>query len=72
MAATRKTPSRTVSAKIGIKHKGPKRRPVNASLPQATPTPAPARPAAPPGFLIVGIGASAGGLEATEEVTGRM
>ena len=41
MAATRKTPSRTVSAKIGVKHKGPKRRPVNASLPQATPTPAP-------------------------------
>ena len=67
MAPTRKTHRRTVPAKIGAKHTGATRRPGNASRPHATPTPAPARPAAPPGFLIVGIGASAGGLEAMVE-----
>jgi len=40
---------------------------VKATLSQAKPTPSTGPPAEPPGFLIVGIGASAGGLEAMEE-----
>ena len=67
MAAARKTPRRTAPAKTGAKHKGAKRQPVKASLPPATPAPSTGLPSAPPGFLIVGIGASAGGLEAMEE-----
>ena len=67
MAPTRKTKKRTVPAKIVAKHKGAKRRPVQATLLPATPAPSTALPAEPPGFLIVGIGASAGGLEAMEE-----
>lgn len=67
MAAARKTPKRTAAAKTGVKHKGTKRQPVKASLPPATPAPSPALLVTSPGFLIVGIGASAGGLEAMEE-----
>jgi two-component system, chemotaxis family, CheB/CheR fusion protein len=67
MAPTRKTHSRAVPAKTDAKHKGAKRRPVKATLPQARSTPSTELPAEPPGFLIVGIGASAGGLEAMEE-----
>jgi two-component system CheB/CheR fusion protein len=55
MAAVRKTPGRTATATRGAKNKNLKRQPVKV-------TPAPS-----PGFLIVGIGASAGGLEAMEE-----
>ena len=67
MAPTQKTHSRTVSAETGAKHKGAKRRLVKATLRRAKPTRSTALPAQPQGFLIVGIGASAGGLEAMEE-----
>ncbi|HMI39511.1 MAG TPA: chemotaxis protein CheB, partial [Nitrospiraceae bacterium] len=67
MTPTRKTHSRTDPAKTGIKHKSAKRHPVKATRPPAKPTPTTTLPAAPPGFPIVGIGASAGGLEAMEE-----
>ena len=67
MAAARKTPRRTVPAKSSVKHKGAKRQPVNATLPPAKPAPPTGLLSKPPGFLIVGIGASAGGLEAMEE-----
>ena len=55
MAAVRKTPGRIATAPRGAKKTNLKRQPVKA-------TPAPS-----PGCLIVGIGASAGGLEAMEE-----
>jgi two-component system, chemotaxis family, CheB/CheR fusion protein len=55
VATARKTHGRTATATRGAKHKGLKRQPVKA------------KPAPSPGFLIVGIGASAGGLEAMEE-----
>ncbi|HLA61274.1 MAG TPA: chemotaxis protein CheB, partial [Nitrospiraceae bacterium] len=67
MAPTRKTHSRTVPAKTGVNHKSAKRHPVKTTRPPVKPTPTSTLPAIPPGFLIVGIGASAGGLEAMEE-----
>ena len=67
MATARKTPRRTASAKTGAKHKAPKRQPVKATLPPTTPAPSLNLPVELPSFLIVGIGASAGGLEAMEE-----
>lgn len=67
MAPTRKIHSRTVPAKTGVTHKSLNRHPVKATRPPVKPTPTTTQPAAPPGFLIVGIGASAGGLEAMEE-----
>jgi two-component system CheB/CheR fusion protein len=67
MAPTPKIHSRTVPAKTGVEHKSLKRHPVKATRPPVKPTPATTKPAVPPGFLIVGIGASAGGLEAMEE-----
>src|SRR2546421_3049368 len=67
MAPTQKTHSRTVSAETRAKSKGAKRLPVKAMLRRAKPTSSTALPAQPQGFLIVGIGASAGGLEAMEE-----
>ena len=67
MAAARKTPGKTAPAKSDAKHKGAKRQPVKATLPPAKPVPSTGLSPAPPGFLIVGIGASAGGLEAMEE-----
>ena len=67
MAAARKTPRRTAIAKTGTKHKAPKRQPVKVTLPPATPAPSLDLPVQVPGLLIVGIGASAGGLEAMEE-----
>ena len=70
MAAARKTPRRTVPAKSSVKHKGAKRQSVNATLPPAEPAPPTGLLSEPPGFLIVGIGASADGLEAMEEVRG--
>lgn len=59
MAPTRKIHLRTVPAKTGAKSKGANRPPVKAARPSVTPAPS-------PGFLIVGIGGSAGGLEAME------
>src|SRR5467141_478139 len=67
MAAARKTPRSTTPAKIGAKHAGAKRKRIAVLLPRVKPPPSTDLPAAPPGFLIVGIGASAGGLEAMEE-----
>ena len=67
MAAARKTPRRTATAKTAAKNKAPKRQPVTATLPPTTPAPSLDQPVEVPGLLIVGIGASAGGLEAMEE-----
>ena len=67
MTAARKTPRKTATAKRGAKHKGAKRQPVKVTLPPAKPVPSTDLLSEPPGFLIVGIGASAGGLEAMEE-----
>jgi len=67
MAAARKIPRRTVPAKSGAKNKGAKWQPVKVTLPPAKLAPSTGLPSEPPGFLIVGIGASAGGLEAMEE-----
>ena len=67
MAAARKTPKRTAAAKTGDKHKSAKRQPVKDTLPPAKPAPSTGLHSEPQGFLIVGIGASAGGLEAMEE-----
>ncbi|HEV8327089.1 MAG TPA: CheR family methyltransferase [Nitrospiraceae bacterium] len=67
MAPTPKIHSRTVPAKTGVEHKSLNRHPVKATRPQVKPTPTTTQPTVPPGFLIVGIGASAGGLEAMEE-----
>jgi len=67
MAAARKTPRSTTPAKISAKHTGAKRKRIAVPLPRVKRPPSTDLPAAPPGFLIVGIGASAGGLEAMEE-----
>ena len=67
MAAARKTPRKIATPKRGAKHKGGKRQPVKVTLPPAKPAPSTDLLSEPPGFLIVGIGASAGGLEAMEE-----
>ena len=67
MAAARKTTGKTGPAKTRATNKGAKRAPVKATLLQAKPAPSTGLPSEPPGFLIVGIGASAGGLEAMEE-----
>jgi two-component system CheB/CheR fusion protein len=67
MAPTRKPQNRTVPAKTGAKHNSANPRSVNAKVSRAKPTPMTELPTEPPGFLIVGIGASAGGLEAMEE-----
>jgi two-component system, chemotaxis family, CheB/CheR fusion protein len=67
VAAARKPTKKTAAVSSGVKHKSTKRHPVNATRPPAKPSPMTTLPAEPPGFLIVGIGASAGGLEAMEE-----
>ncbi|MCX5723223.1 MAG: chemotaxis protein CheB [Nitrospirae bacterium] len=69
MAATRKTKKKTVSVKTGSTRKGVKRSPAKKPmrLPAAAALPA-LLPLELPGCLVVGIGASAGGLEAMEEV----
>ena len=64
MAAARKTTKRTAPSTTRAKNKGAKRRPVKATLPQAKTTLSTGLPVEPPGFLVVGVGASAGGLEA--------
>jgi two-component system, chemotaxis family, CheB/CheR fusion protein len=66
MVPSRKTHRRTVPSKIGTKLKSAKRQPVKGTLPPAKPAPSTDLLSAPSGFLIVGIGASAGGLEAME------
>jgi two-component system, chemotaxis family, CheB/CheR fusion protein len=63
VAATRKTTRKIVPAKS----KGGKRLSAKSALPQAIPAPSSVETVPAPGFLIVGIGASAGGLEAMEE-----
>ena len=60
MARTRKTSKRAIPAKPGAKHRGAPRVLVPATRSSVTPAPS-------PDFLIVGVGASAGGLEAMEE-----
>ena len=67
MPAARKIPGRTTTVKTGAKPKGAERKPATATRPPAKPAPSPAPPIPPPNYLIVGIGASAGGLEAMEE-----
>ncbi|MEP6933559.1 MAG: hypothetical protein ABI988_06420, partial [Nitrospirota bacterium] len=64
MAAARKTVRRTLRAQSDAKPKGAKRKPIQGTGSSAKPAPS---IAAPHGFPIVGIGASAGGLEAMEE-----
>jgi two-component system CheB/CheR fusion protein len=63
MAATRKRTRKIVPAKT----KGAKRPPVKSVPPPAMTAPSSVETVTSPGFLIVGIGASAGGLEAMEE-----
>lgn len=67
MSAARKTSRKTLPAKVVNKRKGVKRRSEKVTRPPATPAPSPVLPVTSTGFLIVGIGASAGGLEAMEE-----
>ena len=67
MTAARKTPGRTTTAKVGAKPKGVERKPAPATRPPAKPAPSPVLAIPSPNYLIVGIGASAGGLEAMEE-----
>jgi chemotaxis response regulator CheB len=67
VAAAPKTPRKTIPSTVRAKYKGDKRQPEKGVLPPAKPTPLTDLPSEPPGFLIVGIGASAGGLEAMEE-----
>ncbi|MDP3599487.1 MAG: chemotaxis protein CheB, partial [Nitrospirota bacterium] len=66
MAASKKTSRTKSSAKRGVMRKAAKRQPVKGSRPAAETAPSIALPTEPPDFLIVGIGASAGGLEALE------
>ena len=67
MAAVRNTRRDTTPAKNGAKRKGVKRQSVTTKPPRTVSASTTALPSAPPGFVIVGIGASAGGLEAMEE-----
>lgn len=67
MAAARKTTRKAVPSKTRAKNKGAKRQPAKATLPPAKPVSSTGLPSEPLGFLIVGLGASAGGLEAMEE-----
>lgn len=68
MAATRKTMKRPAPPKTRPQSKGAKRLSAKkAPTPPVEPVLSIDLPSGPPGFLIVGIGASAGGLEAMEE-----
>jgi two-component system CheB/CheR fusion protein len=67
VATVRKTARKTVPAKTGTKPKSAKKQRDAVPLPPAKPASATALLPEPSGFLIVGIGASAGGLEAMEE-----
>ncbi len=68
MAAARKTPKRTAPATTRAKPKSAKAHPVEATLLPGTLAPSLDLPATSPGFLIVGMSASAGRLEAMEEL----
>jgi len=68
VAAPRRTARRTTSAKRDANRKRARRRPVNTQMPPAQPAPTATLPVEPTGFLTVGIGASAGGLEAMKEL----
>src|SRR5438876_1143689 len=71
MAAARKTPRSTTPAKIGAKHAGAKRKRIAVLLSRVKPPPSTDLPAAPPGFLIVGIGTSGTlGLRAIKDESG--
>ncbi len=74
MAAARKKQRRTFAAKTSAKPPLAKRRRASVIPSQHGPAPLPPLHSAStiPGFLIVGIGASAGGLEAMEEFFHRM
>jgi two-component system, chemotaxis family, CheB/CheR fusion protein len=74
VAVARTKQKKTAAAKRGAKPPSTKRRRANATPSQQKPTPSPTLPSSPttPGFLIVGIGASAGGLEAMEEFFNHM
>jgi|CXWL01.1.fsa_nt_gi two-component system CheB/CheR fusion protein len=67
MATPRKSEKRPAPTKIDAKNKATKRRPKDAPLLRTATASSTAMPIELPGFLIVGIGASAGGLEAMEE-----
>ena len=69
MAAARTKQRKRAAAKTAARTPSAKRRPANVTPSQQKPAPLPTLPSVPatPGFLIVGIGASAGGLEAMEE-----
>ena len=67
MTAARKTSHRSSSAKGGAPHKRIERGPVKATQPPKPSAPSPAKSITSSKNLIVGIGASAGGLEALEE-----
>lgn len=68
MTTARKPPRRTAPSATRAKHRRAKPHPVKATLPPGMPPPSLDLPATSPGFLISGIGASAGGLEAMEEL----
>ena len=68
MAAAQKTPRRTAIAMTRPKNKAPKRQLVKVTFPPTTPATSLDRPVQMLDFLIVGIGASAGGLEVMEEL----
>jgi len=67
VAKVRKQTSKKTPAKIAAKPKGAKKRRAAVPVSPAEPASTAGLPPEPPGFLIVGIGASAGGLEAMEE-----
>src|SRR6185295_1692337 len=67
MAPTRKTRRTTAPSTTHAKRKRVKPHTIKATLPPGMLAPSLTLPVTSPGFLIVGIGASAGGLEALEE-----
>ena len=67
MAAARKTTRKTPFSKTRPKKKGAEQHPAKAKRSPAKPAPSPGLLSESPRFLIIGIGASAGGLEALEE-----
>jgi chemotaxis response regulator CheB len=67
VAAAGKTSRKAIPSTARAKNKGAKRQSAKGVLPPAKPTPLTDLSSEPPGFLIVGIGPSAGGLEAMEE-----
>ena len=67
MSAPRKTPKSESAARLGPQQKGAKRQPAKSMPLPSTLPPSLTLPLTSPGFPIVGIGASAGGLEAMEE-----